>query len=533
MQFMRPLFGISIIRLTVLLLFCCINLSAHAATITIINSDGAGEGFNDTSSFTAVGGNYANTLGQARLNAMQYAANLAAQYISSNIEIKIDAKMNALGGTAYSATLGSAGPVSVARDFGAGTPSTWYPMALAEALTGSNLNGTYDIVATFNSDVDNSTVLGLTNWYYGLDGNAGSHTDFVSVAMHEILHGLGFLSVINGSTGALLSGYTDVYTNNLEHHGATPADFPSMTDGQRLTAITDTSNLHWTGSSVSSNSGVISSGKNGTHVYLYAPGTYESGSSVSHFSTSVSPNEVMEPFYVSPNHSPSLAVSTLSDIGWTTYSGSGSADLHLALDNSGVTSGTNTTYTLTITNNGSNTAVQTTVTYMIPTGHSYTSATAAQGNCTHANQVVSCHLGNLSSGTSTTVSVVAFIGTNETRTHAAVVSSATNEANDSDNRVTDGTVTIPGSGGGGGGCFIATAAWGSPLTREVSSLRVFRDHYLLTNKPGQIFVDLYYQYSPPVANIIRKNETLRAITQGSLGPLLGLSRWLNRQDDAE
>ena len=50
-----------------------------AAGIIIQNSDGSGEGFNDQTPFTPVGGNHAVTLGQARLNALQYAANIASQ----------------------------------------------------------------------------------------------------------------------------------------------------------------------------------------------------------------------------------------------------------------------------------------------------------------------------------------------------------------------------------------------------------------------------------------------------------------------
>ena len=48
--------------------------TSQAATIVIVNGDGPNEGFNDTTPFTPVGGNNATTLGQARLNAVQYAA---------------------------------------------------------------------------------------------------------------------------------------------------------------------------------------------------------------------------------------------------------------------------------------------------------------------------------------------------------------------------------------------------------------------------------------------------------------------------
>ena len=66
------------------------------------------------------------------------------------------------------------------------------------------------------------------------------------------------------------------------------------------------------------------------------------------------------------------------------------------------------------------------------------------------------------------------------------------------------------------GCFIATAAMGSEFHPDVLLLRQFRDEWLLGGrfkKAGQVFVKTYYQYSPPIANFISTNETLRAITR--------------------
>lgn len=60
-----------------------------------------------------------------------------------------------------------------------------------------------------------------------------------------------------------------------------------------------------------------------------------------------------------------------------------------------------------------------------------------------------------------------------------------------------------------GGCFIATAAYGSTLHRYVNILRDFRDRYLLTNELGKKLVSLYYKFSPPVAELIADNAPLK------------------------
>jgi hypothetical protein len=69
-------------------------------------------------------------------------------------------------------------------------------------------------------------------------------------------------------------------------------------------------------------------------------------------------------------------------------------------------------------------------------------------------------------------------------------------------------------------CFIATAAYGSALEPEVLTLRKFRDRYLLTNGPGQAFVDWYYRVSPPAAAFIAEHESLKTAVRWGLTPVV-------------
>ncbi|MDH3767471.1 MAG: DUF11 domain-containing protein, partial [Gammaproteobacteria bacterium] len=90
-----------------------------------------------------------------------------------------------------------------------------------------------------------------------------------------------------------------------------------------------------------------------------------------------------------------------------------------------------------------------------------------------------------------------------------------------------------GDGGGGGGCFIATAAYGSPLHQHLDVLRDFRDRFMITNRPGRALAAFYYRHSPPLANFIADRDWLRAIARGLLTPIVytikypGLAALLN------
>jgi len=92
-------------------------------------------------------------------------------------------------------------------------------------------------------------------------------------------------------------------------------------------------------------------------------------------------------------------------------------------------------------------------------------------------------------------------------------------------RACDPSVAPSGESGGGGGCFIATAAFGSKFEKHVRILRKFRDLYLMPYSVGRDFVNAYYRYSPSIANFIANHDTLRMLVRWSLLPLIGFS-WM-------
>lgn len=295
--------------------------NTFATTILFNIIDGPGEGLNDTTAVSPVGGNNGLTLGQQRLLVFEYAAALLEQIINSNIDITIDARFDPLTPCSPSSgVIGSAGPQGFHRNFfGAPSINTWYPQALANSLSGNDQSGANDIVMTFNSDVDNNnSCLNNRSFYYGLDGNPGPDIDFLTTVLHEMIHGLGFLTVVNLSTGEKNGGFNDTFMVNLEDHSLNDEwGDSSMSNAERAASATDDPDLHWTGTNVDANSGVLSAGTNQGHVRMHAPSSLVLGSSVSHFSSAASPFELMEPSQTEPAENIGLARYLLQDIGWS------------------------------------------------------------------------------------------------------------------------------------------------------------------------------------------------------------------------
>lgn len=76
-------------------------------------------------------------------------------------------------------------------------------------------------------------------------------------------------------------------------------------------------------------------------------------------------------------------------------------------------------------------------------------------------------------------------------------------------------------------CFVATAAYGTPMADEIGALRRFRDRHLRTNPIGRAFVVAYEEVGPMLADAIREHETARALVRGMLDPIVRMVRYLD------
>lgn len=240
--------------------------------------------------------------------AFQYAVNIWAAQISSDVSITVDANWASLGAN----ILGSASPNTVHRNFtGAPNLDVYYPAALANQLATNDLDASSaDISCNFGSDV---------NWYFGLDGSVppGAY-DFVTVVLHELCHGLGFIgsATVAGNTGFIgQSGSPFVYDTYINDNN---------TGGALLDFNTGTSAL----GNALTGGGLVWSGTEGLAATIsppgiYAPDPWEPGASFSHLREDMyltgNPNALMTPNLNTGEaiHDPGpIVMGMFADMGW-------------------------------------------------------------------------------------------------------------------------------------------------------------------------------------------------------------------------
>ncbi len=238
----RTIFVISVMAVTLIVG----SGSASAANFVIVNNDGAGEGLNDPTPVSPVGGNSGTTLGEQRLNVLQAAGDVWAALIESSVDIKVNAEFNSID----CGILGSTGPGPTIKDFpGAPVAGTWFHSPIADAIVGvDQAPGFGDFNIQYNSDWDGVACPGNV-FYYGLDPAPVGTSSLYSTVLHEMAHGLGFANFVNDATGAWWSSYPDIFSvftldmTSMLH-------WTEMTQAQRQASAINTNNLVWDGPSV-------------------------------------------------------------------------------------------------------------------------------------------------------------------------------------------------------------------------------------------------------------------------------------------
>lgn len=272
-------------------------------------------GFSDSTPVSPVGGNYYTTVGSQRLAVFERAAFIWSTILNLDYNITLEASFESLYCTSGSATLGYAGPNRVKN-----INKVWYATAQANQIQKTDTSGTYsDIYANFNSDIDYGCYSGAANgWYYGFDNNppAGKEA-LLDVVLHEIAHGLGFLTFVNADTGAFFNSYPDSYTKLLKDTSNGKL-WTNMTNSERISSFRSNT-LFWAGVNANTFADSVfpdNSGYINNEIRLYNPSNYSAGSSVSHISTYASPNQLMEPFNTNDGVEPVVEPYMLKDMGY-------------------------------------------------------------------------------------------------------------------------------------------------------------------------------------------------------------------------
>ena len=259
--------------------------------------------------------------------AFQAAVDIWQTQTASSVPIVIDANWVDFGNALL---LGEAGATCAFDDFpGAVRPSTWFVAALAERMSGTDLTpgsgclSSSEIAASFNS---------TANWYLGTDGAPTSGTvDFVTTVLHELGHGLGFIGTgnVNSGVGSVGDqGMPYIYDANVADSAGTSilnagvypnpsTTMASLLQGNGVSGM----GLFWAGASGAA-------ANSGTRPSLYAPGSFQNGSSYSHLDENTYPagnlNSLMTPFlgFAEVIHTPGpITLGMFTDMGWGNQTG--------------------------------------------------------------------------------------------------------------------------------------------------------------------------------------------------------------------
>ncbi|MGI9456608.1 MAG: hypothetical protein ACR2NU_08605 [Aeoliella sp.] len=281
---------------------------SQAAVPVVFNFlDGPGVGFFNTAPLNDPDLPTATTIGEARRIVVQAAGDHLGSFFQptySGEQWIVDAMFFSSGPNGF---LASAGPVGGGNGntFAGGTSGVWYPASLANHLASSTVFSGAVVEAEFNSDID---------WDYDLTGSpAVDEESLFSTSVHEIFHGLGFLSDIEES-GNYFDGIPSIF-DTLLVEGTTPVD--SLSTSGRANALVS-NNLFFVGA------GAMAANPLGAGpVKIHAPSLFEQGSTGSHLDRAAFANigdpmlpeassNVPEPIFLS-----GLDVAIMADLGYT------------------------------------------------------------------------------------------------------------------------------------------------------------------------------------------------------------------------
>lgn len=244
------------------------------------------------------------------ITAFEYAVSIMESCLPAGTNMTIKASWERLG----TGVLGNSVITGYAGGWGidALDPMAYYPISVAERIAGTKLNT--DEEGDMEMRVNNTV-----NWYYGTDGKTPSTKyDLVTVVLHEMCHGLGFFDSMtkDQSTAYHLEPVPLIYDKFLENlSGQKLVDtlaFPNYSAGllQQLT-----------GGQVYFKGPVLAATNNGMRAMLFAPASWDSGSSISHLDedTYANENSLMTPYidYGEAIHDPGkITMAILGDLGW-------------------------------------------------------------------------------------------------------------------------------------------------------------------------------------------------------------------------
>ena len=255
---------------------------------------------------------YLNSFSAAAYQAMEYAASILETILPPDTKLTIQAYYDKISSGDI---LGQSSITGYSPGWGidALNPFALYPVSLAEKIAGKSLNADLDgdLQLTINSSI---------NWYLGTDAKPPDQKyDLVTIVLHEICHGLGFFDSMdtNGTTGMYgTASIPMIYDTFIENDAGV-----KLTDTLKFANPSASLYSQFTGGKLYFNGPLLKNFTSGSRAKIYAPSTFDKGSSISHLdeSATLKENALMTPFIGLGEaiHDPGkLTMSILGDLGW-------------------------------------------------------------------------------------------------------------------------------------------------------------------------------------------------------------------------